>query len=263
MSELVIIATGEVVESMTAVEAERITSRIADKIDAIADNLEQVMPLIREALTRGAWSALGYDSPTAYVSDRFKGALSRLPREIRRPVAAELCAAGMSTRAIAPIVGVSARQAAYDAGAGVQSLHTSPDPEPESLDEYRARVLNEAEANGDTIKLTGPNSVARPGTVTGLDGKTYPRPAPKPVECPAPKPTSCTRTATERRRPITDDFADAVDNLDRRISALQKLVTDDRFPQNRDKVAVRNHSDLVRAIDALQRVADTLNQKES
>ena len=32
----------------------------------------------------------------------------------------------MFTRAIAPVVGVSDRQAVYDARAGVQSLHTSP-----------------------------------------------------------------------------------------------------------------------------------------
>lgn len=40
------VETGEVVETLTRVEAERLTARIADKLDGIADNLEQVMPLI-------------------------------------------------------------------------------------------------------------------------------------------------------------------------------------------------------------------------
>lgn len=107
MSHLALVATGEVIEAMTRVEAERITARIADKLDTIADHLEQVMPLIGEALTREAWRALGYQTPQAYVEERFKGALTRLPREVRRPVVAELSAAGMSTRAIAPIVGTA------------------------------------------------------------------------------------------------------------------------------------------------------------
>ena len=39
-----------------------------------------------------------------------------------------------------------------------------------------------------------------------------------------------------------------------------RLADDDRLPQNRDKVAARNHSDLVRIIDALQRVTTTIGQ---
>lgn len=152
MTELHVIETGEVVESMTPVEAERITSRIADKLDAIADNLEQVLPLISEALTRDAWQALGYASPTAYVSERFAGALTRLAPEIRRPVVAELSAAGMSTRAISPVVGVSQRQVSTD----VRS-HFSPD------------------------------QPAAPSPVTGMDGKTYARSAPSAVTPDYPK----------------------------------------------------------------------------
>lgn len=213
MSELVIIATGEVVESMTAVEAERITSRIADKIDAIADNLEQVMPLIREALTRGAWSALGYDSPTAYVSDRFKGALSRLPREVRQPVVAELAASGMSTRAIAPIVGVTRQQVSNDQRQVARDL--PPGPQPESPDE----------------------TVSRPGTVTGLDGKTYTRPEPKPIACDAPTPRP---EPKQQRRPITDAFWSALYDLNKKAETLARLVEDDRFDRNRESIATRN-----------------------
>lgn len=49
-----------------------------------------------------------------------------------RQLVGYLSADGMSTRAIAPAVGVSPRQAAYDKAAGVQSLHTSPAPSVES-----------------------------------------------------------------------------------------------------------------------------------
>ena len=48
------------------------------------------------------------------VQDRFGGALTRLPVDLRRPVVHELASAGMSTRAIAPVVGVSKSLVAQD-----------------------------------------------------------------------------------------------------------------------------------------------------
>ena len=48
----------------------------------------------------------------------------------------------------------------------------------------------------------------------------------------------------------------------RKVERLERLIADDRLPQNRDKVAMRNHSDLVRIIDALQRVADQINPNQ-
>lgn len=75
-----------------------------------------------------------------------------------------LAGEGLSTRAIAPIVGVSPRQAAYDReAAGVQEMHTSParPPVPEYVD-----------------TTTGEVPGAPPARVTGLDGKAYTRPEP-------------------------------------------------------------------------------------
>lgn len=252
MTELAVIQTGEIVESMTRVEAERITARIADKLDAIADNLEQVMPMIREALTREAWKALGYASPTAYVSERFAGALGRLPRNVRQPVVCELSAAGMSTRAIAPIVQVHHDTVASDVRSGVGN--PTPDPEHRSARE----VLRDAEQNGDIVKLTGPNSVAdldaneeaavEAGAtvtkttvtkITGIDGKRYTKPEP----------------SAPRRRPLRDGFRDASLDLDKLVRRFQNLVADDRFARNKDEVT-RYRNDLVRANEALQRLID-------
>lgn len=169
MSELQVIETGELIESMSPVEAERITARIADKLDTIADNLEQVLPLIGEALTRDAWQALGYASPTAYVSERFAGALTRLPASVRQPVVRQLSEAGMSTRAIAPVVGASPRTVAYDLQPGVQ----------------------------DCTPETAP---AAPPFVTGMDGKTYQRPEPRP-------------TPERPRRSMAENLDDALSGL--------------------------------------------------
>lgn len=157
---LAIIETGEVVEEMSRVEAERITARITDKLDAIADNLEQVLPLIGEALTRDAWKALGYASPTAYVSERFAGALTRLSPDVRRPVVAQLSAAGMSTRAIAPVVGVTQRQVSTDVRSDF-----SPTPAPPISDE--------------TSAPSAPSPASVPTKIIGMDGKEYSRPEPR------------------------------------------------------------------------------------
>lgn len=152
---LEIIETGEVVDPMGKVEAERITTRIADLLDGIADNIDQVIPLIREALTRQAWAALEYNGPSDYISERFSGALQRLSPEVRRPFAAELSAAGMSTRAIAPIVGVSSAQVKRDVA---QVAHREPPA-----------------ASGTTE-----HGLPTTDRIVGIDGKTYRRPGPAP-----------------------------------------------------------------------------------
>ena len=93
-------------QPMAEEEADHITLRISLKLDTLADAHESVMPLIREAIERRAYVALGYPSLSAYVADRFDDSLSRLGVDMRREVVKELSAAGMSIRAIAPILGV-------------------------------------------------------------------------------------------------------------------------------------------------------------
>lgn len=67
----------------------------------------------------------------------------------------QFSAQGMSTRAIAPTVGVQHSAVAKDLRrAGVSDGHTSPEPEP--LDDYRRRTLADAETNSRIVKLTGP-----------------------------------------------------------------------------------------------------------
>jgi hypothetical protein len=73
----------------------------------MADACEEVMPMLRELFESEAHLALGYPSYGAYIQDRFGGSLARLGIETRREVVRELTAAGMSTRDIAPVLGVS------------------------------------------------------------------------------------------------------------------------------------------------------------
>jgi transposase-like protein len=154
--------TGELVP-LDPAAAERRAERISLRLDSIADNYAAVMPMIREALDKRDHFALGYRSPGEYVSDRFGGALQRLGMEVRREVVRELTQAGMSTRAIAPVVGVSQMQVVRDQA---RETHVSP-----QTPEAGATDAREAADRG----ITAPRVPQPP--VTGIDGKTYtPRP---------------------------------------------------------------------------------------
>lgn len=108
--------TGELLDPSAA---ERRAMKIGLRLDAIAENYQAVMPMIREAIDLRDDIALGYRSPGDYVSDRFGQALSKLGMELRREVVRELTDAGMSTRAIAPVVGVHHSTVADDVAATV------------------------------------------------------------------------------------------------------------------------------------------------
>lgn len=235
---LEIIETGEVVDPMGRVEAERITTRIADLLDGIADNIDQVIPLIREALTRQAWAALDYNGPSDYISERFSGALQRLSPEVRRPFAAELSAAGMSTRAIAPIVGVDQSRVARD----VQVMRSASPASPETE-----------------------HGLPTTDRIVGLDGKTYRRPDPAPepaviIDRTTGEVTDHQQQPARRRQPLPDAFLHQAIAARKAVEALERLVADDRFPRNRDEVSAVNGRDLTLTKDALQRVIGALNK---
>jgi hypothetical protein len=254
-------------------EAERLTQRIALRLDSIADNYVAVMPLIREAIERNAYSALGYRSPGEYVSDRFGGSLSRLGVEVRREVVKELTAAGMSTRAIAPVVGVNNATVHRDL-AHVADATPEPDYVTDEadliVDRHTGEILDdpsddttggdvtsatgpatpdaEATTEGERVELAdqpAPTAAAPRPSVVGLDGKTYTRPEPA-------------RTKAPPRRALTDQFFDAVYDLIKVAERVDRLAADDRFTQNAEKVAAKHRADLLRSIDLLQQVADRL-----
>lgn len=241
---LEIIETGEVVDPMGRVEAERITTRIADLLDGIADNIDQVIPLIREALTRQAWAALEYNGPSDYISERFSGALQRLSPEVRRPFAAELSAAGMSTRAIAPIVGVDQSRVARD----LQVMRSASPASPVSPDE--------------TETMHGLPTTDR---IVGMDGKTYRRPDPAPepaviIDRTTGEVTDHQQQPARRRQPLPDAFLHQAIVARKAVEALERLVADDRFPRNKDDVSAVNSRDLTLTKDALQRVLVALTK---
>ena len=113
--------TGEIIEALTVAEARRLTDRIRLIAEHVAESLDKMADLIDQARVGSAWLVLGYRSWTAYVADEFSGVLPRLEREPRQEFVRELAARGMSSRAIAPIVGVSDRQVRTDQQVGSTS----------------------------------------------------------------------------------------------------------------------------------------------
>lgn len=254
--------TGELIEPLDRAEAERLTTRIRLRLDTIADNYVAVMPLIREAIERQAFAALGYTGVSQYVSECFGDALAHLGVEVRREVVRELTAAGMSTRAIAPVVGVSHDTVHKDIRAGVRDLTPEPDdsddwpeadlPTPTEFDadpifvsatEALAAVIERADETFATPEPTNECAIPAPRPVTGLDGKTYHRPA-------APKP---------RRSPLTDTAREVGLDLRKVADRVARLAADDRFDANKDEVAAHLRGHLTHAAEVLADLLDRIN----
>lgn len=208
---------------MDAGEARRLTERIRLTATTFAESREKLMALVTEAKDGHAHIALGYGSWTDYLADVLGEEPLRLARDDRRELVTALAAEGMSTRAIAPIVGTSQRQVARDVA-----------PEP--------------------------NVSPAPRAITGRDGKTYTPPVPKApanVDAATGEIIEPTPRSTPRR-PLTDQFFDAAYDLSKVTERLARLADDDRFPQNAEKVAAKHRGDLLRSIDALQGVIQRL-----
>lgn len=127
---------------MTEHDARRLTERIRIAAVNYSEAKDKLMALVQQAKEDAAHLALGYDSWQAYLADVMGEEPLRLARGERQEVVQMLSAEGMSSRAIAPIVG---------------STHTTVQQD---------------------IKVGGRNLPPTP--VQGMDGKTYTRPEPKP-----------------------------------------------------------------------------------
>lgn len=199
--------------------ARRITERIRYSAIGVRDGLEKLQTLMAEAQEGNAHELLGYASWTAYISEVMGEEPLRLARDERRDLVAWLSGQGMSTRAIAPIVGVDQKTVSNDLR---REENSSPEPRPVAdifakapalVDPVQAEQMIRAtygddyvdavQAEGMTVNpRTGEvmdeqpvtethtethqvktviKPVERIAPVIGLDGKTYKRPEPKPV----------------------------------------------------------------------------------
>ena len=130
--------TVEPTPTLSAHDARLLTQRIQLVAGNAREALEKLHILVEQARSGGAHAALGFASWTDYLSSTLGASPMRLDREQRRELVAYLAGEGMSTRAIAPIVGASKSQVASD------------------------------------VRLSSSGQSARPSTVTSLDGRQRP-----------------------------------------------------------------------------------------
>jgi hypothetical protein len=116
-----------------------------DLLNVIVLNLQDTGERVKRLWKGRAWIALGYPDWAALVDARIRPALPHYTRGTIAEQAAELKSLGMSTRAIAPVLGVS--------------------------DMTVRRKLDEAAATDV--------APAEPTPITGLDGKQYPARPPR------------------------------------------------------------------------------------
>lgn len=236
---------------MDVPSARRLTERIRLTAITVRDGVEKLQSLLEEAKEGHVHVALGYQSWPAYIADVMGEEPLRLSRDDRREIVDYLTGEGMSTRAIGHALGVSNFTVAKDRGSGVRNL--TPDPS-EPID---ADVVDDdgPEVEEQIASLNARVTAPRP--VIGLDGKKYtPRPAPSPPEPDLVDEPD--KPAAPRRRALTDAFFDAVYDLVKKAESVHRLVEDDRFPQNAEKVAAKHRNDLLRTRDLIDQVLDHL-----
>ena len=242
--------TGEVLD-LDRAAAERRAERIRLRLDTIADNYAAVMPMIRESIEKRDDVALGYASVGAYVADRFGGSLQRLGVEVRRAVVAELEAAGMSTRAIARVVGVSDMTVRRDQQLGATHVAPAETPVGEGDSASGADDPAPTEATSGVNRPqdypAAPAPAPRP-PVIGIDGKTYPRPTPV--------------AGRARPRPPAERSLNSIAIYADKAAREAQTLTADQIRRVRTE-ADHWTAGLRNSIEVLQHLVDSLQPKET
>jgi hypothetical protein len=209
--------TGELVKHMTEGDARRLTERIRALLGSVQDQVDKLVRLVEQAQTEGAWIAMGYRSWTEYAEQEFRQPL-RLPRPERQQLEIRLAEMGMSTRAIAPITGVTRRQVGRDLSGGTFVPPEEGDLDQPTLDDEPDRLA--------------PNPEPR---ITGRDGKSYPK--------------------QQRRQPnrsaLPETYHQAVGKLWKDTERLLKLAQDDRYSSNASAITQRCAPELLRSMTVI------------
>lgn len=223
---------------MTEAEASRITEDIRHTAKSFTEYRARLMDAVDKAKAGNAHLALGYASWTAYLSEVLGEEPMRLARAERQDMVRMLSDEGMSTRAIAPIVGSSFKTVANDRGAGVQNY--TPETAPVNVNTETGEIRSDFQSSTAQAER---EVVAQAQAVQGMDGKTYTRPEP----------------STPRAEATTTQFASAIADMNRVLDKFHRIASSDNFNRNKNQVAALHGNDLDRAISELQNLAESLH----
>lgn len=224
--------------------ANRRVERMRHHATAMHDSAQSLLKTMHQARELEDHLTLGYASWPALLVDVFGAEPLRLSREVRREVVAEMSDAGMSVRAIAPLVGVSKDTVQRDI-TGVSNETPGPAeslaPIPVTFQVDGMTVTSRGEVIDSQPEVTEHTFTEKVKTVTGLDGKSYPKPEP----------------AAPRRKSLVDDAYKANTDLFLVIERIRALTADDRFTRNKADIlaALQPSADL--AIEILTDLANT------
>lgn len=223
---------------MTETEAHKVTEDIRHTAKSFTEYRARLMDAVDKAKAGNAHLALGYASWTAYLSEVLGEEPMRLARAERQDMVRMLSDEGMSTRAIAPIVGSSFKTVANDRGAGVQNY--TPETAPANVNTTTGEIRSDFQSSMAQVER---EVVAQSQAIQGMDGKTYSRPE-------SPKP---------RAEAVASQFTSAVADLNRVLDKFHRIASSDNFDRNKEQVAALHGNDLNRAISELQNLAESLH----
>lgn len=221
--------TGEIIETIGADEARRLTTEAQNEFRSSREHFDRAWSLIEQAVEGGGHVELGYRSPGDYLHAEFDGVLSGLDVPQRRIAVKTMTDWGLSTRAIAQPLGVSNKTVSLDQRTPVTEV--TPDPTDDELAEVYGDVSEEqfetaldAARADDDLSHANVVSHIEGGTpapsILGRDGKTYARPTAKPKRA--------LRPVDESEWNDQDRAEELARNLSRNLSLLYAVTSADR-----------------------------------
>lgn len=274
---IVDLGTGEKIADCTPEEARDLTDRIRTAVGVSWE-------LIVRAYTGRAWAALGHSTWDAYTAAEFGSLRLRLPSEERQEIVASLREAGLSQRAIAAAIDVSAPTVRDDLRSGGRNLSPEQDRQPvePNADAHGAAPGGDGGTGSEAPAASEPDPADK---ITGLDGKEYPTPAlaaaakRRAVDAYAANPDLTVRELAKLagcsvgtaqsvmnpaapkkqvdKRPALGPAADKAGwEFRKAVERLERIAADDRFPANREQVAAALRGHLTYAVEVCQDLLD-------
>lgn len=237
---------------------------LTDRIRAALDTTWQ---MIRDAYLGRAWVALGYTSWDDYTTQEFGTARIRIPREERQEWVGSLRDSGLSIRAIAQATALSVGTIHAEAQV-FKTEHVSPPVSDEhhdfpSADEWSPdEGFIESQVQYDDGEWSRDLEVSEPPltnyntgeviereqsrSITGLDGKKY----------------NASTDRQTRRRSLVEEAHAANRNLHVAVSAIQSIVSDDRFNSNKADIQAALQPSIRLAVEVLDNLYITPNEEK-